>query len=259
MKLAIDKLGAYAYKTGKDFSIVFEEMLDFFIETFDIDRVIRHKFNYSALLAEREQDNPDMFELLVRWLELATQGINKNGAYDFFGTMYEEAVKGKFKSSAMGQFFTPLELCQVMAELTYSPEMQTVNDCACGSGRTLLAHFMKSDKTKFYYYYAEDLDPICVKMCALNFMIHGMLGQVVHHDALMQDYLGAYEVNEIKWPIPTPCCSIRKISEEEYWHRRNELTKRSLAKEPVDLTQEAEKVVEPSLPSAPKQMSLFNF
>lgn len=258
MKLAIDKLGAYAYKTGKDLSVAFEEMLDFFIETFDIDRVMRHKCNYPALLAERKQDNPEMFELLVRWFKLATQGINKDGAYDFFGTMYEEAVKGKFKSSAMGQFFTPQELCQVMAELTYSPEMKTVNDCACGSGRTLLAHFMKSDKTKFYYYYAEDLDPICVKICALNFMIHGMLGQVVHHDALMQDFLGAYEVNEIKWPIPTPCCSIRKISEEEYWHRRNELAVRSKAKQQVEPAQEDD-AIKPVEQPAVKQMNLFNF
>lgn len=251
MKQAIDKLGAYACKIGKDFSIAFEEMLDFFIETFDIGRVMRHECNYSALLAERKQDNPDMFELLVMWLELTTQGIKKNGAYDFFGTMYEEVVKGKFKSSSMGQFFTPLNLCQVMAELIYSPEMQTVNDCSCGSGRTLLAHFMKSDKTKFYYYYAEDLDPICVKMCALNFMIHGMLGQVVHHDTLKQDFLGAYEVNEIKWPIPTPCCSIRKISEEEYWNRRDWLVKHN--RKPL-----AEPIVDDTKPEY-ANLSLFNF
>lgn len=110
---------------------------------------------------------------------------------------------------------------------------------------------MKSDKTKFYYYYAEDLDPICVKMCALNFMIHGMLGQVVHHDALKQDFLGAYEVNEIKWPIPTPCCSIRKISEEEYWNRRDWLAK--LNRKPL-----AEPIVDDTKPEY-ANLSLFNF
>lgn len=251
MKRAINKLGAYALRTGKDFSIVFEEMLDFFIETFDTDRVMRHKCDYPALLAGRRQDNPEMFELLALWLELTTHGINMSGAYDFFGTMYEEVVKGKFKSSAMGQFFTPLSLCQLMAEITYSPEMRTVNDCACGSGRLLLAHFMKSDKSKWYYYYAEDLDPVCVKMCALNFMIHGMLGQVVHHDALMQDFLGAYEVNEIKWPFPTPCCSIRKITEAEYWNRRDWLAKHN--RKPL-----AEPIVADTKPEN-ANLSLFNF
>lgn len=218
MKKATNILGAYAHKTGKDISIVYEEMLDFFIETFDVNRVIRYRFDYHALLYERKSDNPEMFELLIRWIKLATEGIKNNGVFDFFGTLYEEVVKGKFKSSAMGQYFTPMGLCQVMGELLYSQELKIINDSACGSGRTLLAHFMKSDKTKLYYYYAEDLDPICVKMCTLNFMIHGMVGLVVHHDGLKQDFLGGYKVNEVKYPFPSPYCCIRKITEEEYWN-----------------------------------------
>lgn len=246
MKKSIDKLGAYAYKIGKDFSIVFEEMLDFFIETFDIDRVMRHKCNFPVLLAERKQDNPDMFELLVRWLELATQGINKNGAYDFFGTMYEEVVKGKFKSSAMGQFFTPLALCGLMAEVTYSPEGRTVCDCACGSGRTLLAHFSQSDKTKLYYYYGGDLDPVCVKMCTLNFMIHGMFGIVERRNALTREFFNGYIVNELCYPIPLPCPSIRKADEDEC--RKNLEYARGIIPKKTD-----------TAPPKPQPLNFFNF
>ena len=100
MKQAIDKLGAYACKIGKDFSIAFEEMLDFFIETFDTGRVMRHECDYPALLAERKQDNPDMFELLVMWLELTTQGIKKNddfskgSAVAYAWIVWEKGYKG---------------------------------------------------------------------------------------------------------------------------------------------------------------------
>lgn len=259
MKQAIDRLVEYGYIQGKDLSICFEEMLDFFIESFDVKRVMRHKCDYAALFKEREKENPVFFELMRQWLTLSAQGIEKDGAFDFFGIMYEEMVKGKFKSSSYGQFFTPLPLCKTMAELVYSDAGRTINDCACGSGRTLLAHFAISDKSKFFYYYAEDLDPVCVKMCALNFIVHGMIGQVVNHNALEQNFHGAYEVNEIKWPIPNPCCCIRKLTEHEYWARRYELVHRGSHVESA-LTEHAstEPVAVDHHPQ-PQQLHLFNF
>lgn len=215
MKQTIKVLGEYAYKKGIDFGQCFNDMLDFFIGTFDMQRVLRYKCDYAQLFNDREQENPVLFSLLIRWIKTTNEGIAKDGAFDFFGTLYEEAVKSKFKASGMGQFFTPISLCQAMSEIISDDTCKTVNDCACGSGRTLLAYFAKSDKTKFIYYQGEDLDPICVKMCTLNFMIHGMLGRVIHHDALMQDFLGGYEVNEIRWPVPNNMCCIRQLTGHE--------------------------------------------
>lgn len=219
MKKIIDSLGSYSYSKGRDFSLVFEDLLDWLIATFDVANVIGHKLDYSAIFEERKEDNPVFFEVLIRWAQMTEEGVNKEGSFDFFGTMYEEVVKGKFKSSAMGQFFTPLPLCSVIAKLVVNTHEVTFNDSACGSGRTLLGHWANADKTKFHYYVGEDLDPVCVKMCTLNFMMNGMIGMVVHHDALAQDFLGAYEVNETKWPFPNPACSIRKLSEDQYQSR----------------------------------------
>lgn len=79
MKQAIDRLVEYGYIQGKDLSICFEEMLDFFIESFDVKRVMRHKCDYAALFKEREKENPVLFELMRQWLTLSAQGIeNRN-------------------------------------------------------------------------------------------------------------------------------------------------------------------------------------
>lgn len=223
---ALDILGKYAHSNGMDFAQAFSEMLDFFIETFDAGKAKAAGYDYSSLLKEREESNHQLFDLLISWIQETTQGIREEGAYDFFGTMYEEAVKGKFKSAVMGQFFTPLSICRAMAETINNPKALIVNDSACGSGRTLLAYF--AEYGKGHYYYGEDLDPICVKMCTLNMMIHGMPGEVIHHDALEQNFITGYEVNELMWPMATPFPTIRKISEQEWrrnlarWHRYNE-------------------------------------
>lgn len=265
MKKIIDSLGSYSYSKGRDFSLVFEDLLDWLIATFDVENVIGHKLDYSAIFEERKEDNPVFFEVLIRWAQMTEAGVNNKGSFDFFGTMYEEVVKGKFKSSAMGQFFTPLPLCKMMGEMVLNAHDVTINDCACGSGRTLLGHWAVTDKTKFHYYVGEDLDPVCVKMCTLNFMMNGMMGLVVHHDALAQDFLGAYEVNEIKWPFPNPACSIRKLNEAQYQSRIQWLVARAKGK---SIKQTCEFVMqhnvpedeEPSapVPLVPRQLSLFN-
>jgi len=91
------------------------------------------------------------------------------------------------------------------------------------------------------------------------------MGMVVHHDALAQDFLGAYEVNEIKWPFPNPACSIRKLSEAQYQSRIQWLVARAKGK---SIKQKCEFVMPPPVPEdeepsaptprVPKQLSLFN-
>ena len=200
-------------ETRRDFGLIFEEMLDFFISIFDMDILLAHKFQYGLIFQEKEQQNPRLFQVFRRWTELFHGKEVEGEVYDFFGLLYEEVVKGKFKSSSMGQFFTPLSLCQAMAEVSCGPHVTVtvVSDMACGSGRTLLAHWAAADKKKYYYYTAGDLDPVCVKMCALNMMIHGMIGEVVQADALDGRQITVYKVNEVKYPLPNPACSIRKF------------------------------------------------
>ena len=96
----------------------------------------------------------------------------------------------------------------------------TVNDCAAGSGRLLLAHYMEKSKLdhaagRRFEYVAQDNDPIACKMCALNLMVHGMYGRVECRDTLrMTDPTVVYVINEVKYPFNTPYYSVRKILAE---------------------------------------------
>mgnify|MGYP000858492356 FL=1 len=46
------------------------------------------------------------------------------------------------------------------------------------------------------YYVAEDIDKTCCMMTVVNFLMHGIQGEVIHHDSLMQEESwNAWQVN----------------------------------------------------------------
>ena len=212
MKDTIKALNNRSHELGINISALFENMLDFFLDTFDPRLFIKHKGNLSAVFKEREQEDQYLLKLLIHWLEQAESKTAENEIYDFFGELYESMFLGKSKVSAMGQFFTPVVLSQTMANLAKG-SAKKVFEPSCGSGRNVLAHWSHADKTQPPYYICVDLDPISAKMCALNMLIAGMIGEVICKDAL--DVSGAfhfcYLINEIRWPLPTMFYSARRI------------------------------------------------
>lgn len=138
------------------------------------------------------------------------QQVTRNGWADVFGDLYME-ITGKHKSSAMGQFFTPTEVCELVSKLTPpDPEVMakpvfSVQDPAAGSGRTLLAfHALymvpqieaRQRTNSSVYYSAIDLDPMCADMCAINMAMHGICGEVLWADALLIDKIyGVWRIN----------------------------------------------------------------
>lgn len=217
MKKTIKLLQTYAHSTGQDMQSVFTDMLDFFLDSFDYEKFLRHKGDVIAIFNDCRDNSPVMFEAMGYWLHKSEDEIAKNGIFDFFGELYESMFLGKSKASAMGQFFTPMSLCQAMASLIQSPDAKVIGEPSCGSGRNVLAHWQGADKTKLIKYRCEDLDPTSVKMCALNMMINGMYGSVICHDSLNpSSFHFGYAVNEVRYPIPTPFYSVRPISKNEY-------------------------------------------
>ena len=100
-------------------------------------------------------------------------------------------------------------------------ESGTVNDCACGSGRLLLAHYIEKSRTdhsagRRFRYIAQDSDPLVCKMCVLNFMAHGMYGEVICQNTLSMSVPSVvYYINEVKYPFNTPYYSIRAVHNEK--------------------------------------------
>lgn len=119
--------------------------------------------------------------------------------YDFFGCYYE-VLASRGKKSALGQFFSPPHLCDLMTSFNHppiegeeKPVNKTVNDPACGSGRLLLSFNAVFPGN---YLLAQDLDPMCVKMTTINMMMHGAKGEVIQGNALNpDDFIGGWFIN----------------------------------------------------------------
>lgn len=182
-------LGQYRYDVGD----VFKDFIDYAVACFSYhgDKVLADQ-----LKAKYGDDYPRLNEMLVAWIRIMDKRITDDVSwFDALGTLYEY-LASRSKKSWLGQFFTPESICDLMTQIsTFTSEEKTrqkVNDCACGSGRTLLSFNAHHPGNLLY---GEDLDPICAKMTALNMAIHGCQGQVTCMDSICQDWKFCYEVN----------------------------------------------------------------
>lgn len=223
MKTDIKEFVKYLTEVSDNHGIKQEERLDafcnFIISLFSTDSYKPEGFKPDVATPENE----DYINLVSRWCEMVAEEMDKGRFFDLFGHLYEQMFLLKSKASSNGQFFTPDDLCRLMADITESEneEEETksglirVNDCACGSARTLLAHFMaKTSKDHSlagrYYYEAADIDLPTCKMAACNMMIHGLQGKVVCQDQLLLPTPTAiFYINEVRYPFPSGMYSIR--------------------------------------------------
>lgn len=228
MKAVVKLIEEHCRKHNVDAIRGLDVTTDYLIDCFDISHFYK-RGGWEEHIARKKEESEELFQVLIIWLEKVTEAIEKGGWLDFFGSIYEEMYQSKSKASAMGQFFTPPAVSDLLAWCVAGANDDRVNDCACGSGRLLLAQWAKSDNKKAYYQ-GEDLDFQSVKMCALNLMAHGCRGRVIQHDTLVNPVLFDYgfELNEIRYPIPTPYYSLRKIhfTKEDLRARNEKLKKR---------------------------------
>jgi type I restriction enzyme M protein len=164
--------------------------------------------------------------------------------YDMLGDVYQE-LASRSKTSRMGQFFTPVELSEVIARISFDdgPEQavgKTVLDPAAGSGRLLLAAHGLQPRVGTLF--AADLDPICAKMCALNFWLHGIRGEVAWMDSLRQEWYYAWQTHpRATWPFVTWLGEDRKEESLLYTSRDQVATvKQALAPDLFSTVQEPE-------------------
>lgn len=238
-----------ATRNHKDAGGALDGFLDYLLDVFELSNQQKYDFDYTKMFLAAKERSEEYFYLMADWFAEVTQEMDKGKSLDFFGKMYEETWKGKGKASALGQFYTPEGICSLMTKMTMHEDGRMVNDCACGSGRTLLAAFEESDKSTFHYYDAGDIDYISCKMCALNFMVHGMIGEVKQQDALtLETPHVIYMINEVRYPFPTNMYSIRRVYPSATKTERQEEPKKAVK-------QKFPK--KESAPKKPVQLSLF--
>lgn len=108
---------------------------------------------------------------------------------------YYELLASNSKKSNFGQYFTPKPICDMMAKFTITPNEwgKTINEPCAGSGRMILA---ANHQANGNYFVAQDLDPICCKMTAINMCLHEIRGEVHNMDTLrMTDFRMSYSIN----------------------------------------------------------------
>ena len=225
MKTSIKEFVKYLTEVSDNHGIKHEERLDafcdFIIRLFSTDSYKPEGFKPDVATPE----NNDYVTLVSIWCWMVAKEMEKGDAFDLFGQLYEQMFLLKSKASSNGQFFTPDSLCRLMADIADADVEEKVskrgfvmvNDPACGSARTLLAHFMKKTHDNralslLYYYEAADIDLPTCKMAACNMMIHGMQGRVVCQDQLsLPTPTAIFYINEVRYPFPSGMYSIRVV------------------------------------------------
>lgn len=117
---------------------------------------------------------------------------NNIGWCDVFGNIHQTCLYSKTGKGFLGQFFSPEHICNCMTAISLTDikkkdtsEVITVNDPCCGSGRMLLAaHTYCQKEHRMTYCTAKDICLECVKMTTANFLLHGVVGEVVWGDSL---------------------------------------------------------------------------
>lgn len=225
MEKDITNFAKYLKEVSENHGVKHEEQLeslcDFIINLFSTDSYKPEGFKPDIATPENE----DYIALVSLWCEMVADEMDKGRFFDLFGHLYEQMFLLKSKASNNGQFFTPDSICRLMSDITDSGNEEAekksgtirVNDPACGSARTLLAHFMRKTHDNHalaghYYYEAADIDLPTCKMAACNMMIHGMQGKVVCQDQLLLPTPTAiFYINEVRYPFPSGMYSIRVV------------------------------------------------
>ena len=207
---------------GRDNYYAMSDWLDFLIDTHDANRLVKE--GYREYLEKRFGEEEEYSVLVQEWYRSVKKAIDAGSAIDYFGELYEENFKGKGKADALGQFFTPMHVCETIGNIV-KPDFSDreeiiVYDPCCGSGRLLLGYIPRVRESivrgeRYHFFFAGDIDAVSVKMCALNLMVHGVTGLVVQQDALMMSkpQMG-YLVNPTDFPIRSGVPSLIPLTQD---------------------------------------------
>lgn len=223
-KMYVDILCQQAKEDGRPYEMALSDFCDYLLDLFSVEAFMGDSGSYLKWQQQRLQAKPKLATLAMVWLNDVSQAMDRGQWLDVFGMLYEDMYLTAGKASKTGQFFTPQSVSSLMSAIIAPGKIEApsvkiegsrVNDCAAGSGRLLLAHYMEVSKLnpsagRRYQYVAQDSDPLVCKMCALNMMVHGMNGKVICQDTLALSTPSAiYCVNEIKYPFISPYYSVR--------------------------------------------------
>lgn len=126
-----------------------------------------------------------------------------------------------------GQFFTPYDVCRMMAEMTCDNVLPTIeakgyisiNDCACGAGATLIAGVHAAAKQihkaglnwqNHILVTAQDVDYTVAYMCYIQLSLLGVAGYIKVGNSLTEP-MRSDDSLENYWFTPMYCSDVWTI------------------------------------------------
>lgn len=168
----------------------------------DLYHFEKREKRYLEIIGRYDRKEIDMFPQLLGEL---TNALEVEPT-DVLGNIYGQL---ELSNKWRGQFFTPMSVSQMMAELTltgYEEKIKeqgyiTVNEPACGGGVTIIALANALRKNGYNYQQcmrvvAQDIDIKSVHMCYLQLSLLGVDAVVMRGDTL------AYKFDDDVWKTP---------------------------------------------------------
>lgn len=129
-------------------------------------------------------------EAIAEMFALVVMGMDEDPDQDFLGELFMCLNLG---NQYKGQFFTPYDVCVMMARITGTDDLKakigqqgwvSVNDCACGAGALLVAFANECTRQGVNYqtsvlFTAQDIDLTAGLMCYIQLSLLGCPGYVV--------------------------------------------------------------------------------
>ena len=212
---------------------------------------------YKKTIGSYDKETQALFPQMCAELVLAlTDGAIVGHYEDVLGqTFHALGVENKWK----GQFFTPIHLSDVMAEISFEGfdkkveerGFASVYEPACGAGSTILG-FLNAFRTQYqdrgfdtFVVHAGDIDERCVHMCYIQLSLCGVAAIVEQRNALTMELTGGI------WYTPMYIYQGWEWRELSAYHREKE-------KEfPQGIQEVSEKKEPPDEAAEDEEMSLF--
>ena len=159
-------------------------------------------------LEEAKHWNKDQLNLMSSALAHLINEMEAKPYTDLLGEVYTEWTWTKARQKT-GEYYTPQEVCDLMAEITISapPNKRPITLCepACGSGRMILASAKVLEKygiaPQALWVQATDVSRYACFMTFINTTLWGIPCQVIHGDTLRMTTHSTYE-NIFWYPLP---------------------------------------------------------
>lgn len=173
LEQAIEKMGA---GTGNSFANLFDEFLDAVLAMM-CNNPSDHQRKVLASYLSDGWKKQAFLEAMKAYGEAA------EGYHDPLGEMFMLRIS----HGQNGQFFTPENICSMMAEMM-DPQDGSICDPTCGSGRLLLSGLKVSRRNGLEpVLYGNDLSITCAKMTLANLLFNSARGEVSCGNSLLMD------------------------------------------------------------------------